>query len=151
MQQMAAGVSNGPCRLNLSLTHRVTITMRNLRVNKRGDDLAMYGVVVRVSKGVYEITIRFTQSRRKLDWQRVTAPTAAAAKQWFILEYPTLTWGAPKPPKPPKIKKERTYAIHAIKPRTKKVLRKRKKPVRRKVSNPVPTTRRRNPKAGAEL
>jgi hypothetical protein len=110
--------------------------------------MPLYGSVMRVRKGLFEVVIKFVASKRVLHVERIGAPNVTAVKLFFRREYPTLTWGKPKYPKPPKIAKER---VHVIKPRAKKVLRPRKKPVRDEVSNPLPTTRRRNPTARPEL
>jgi hypothetical protein len=122
--------------------------MRTIRTIKRADDMPLFGMITRVRKGLYEVVIKFVKSHRTLHVEQIGAPDISAAKALFIREFPTLTWGKPKPPKAPKVKQEKA---RVVKRAAKKVLRKRKKSVRRKVRNPLPNTRRRNPKASAEL
>jgi hypothetical protein len=68
--------------------------------SKRGDDMPLYGSITRVKKGLYEVVIKFTASKRILHAEQIGAPDKAAVKQFFRREYPTLTWGKPKYPKP---------------------------------------------------
>ena len=124
--------------------------MRTIRTTKRGDDMPLFGTIMRVRKDVYEVVIKFVKSHRTLHVERVNAPNVSAARALFMREFLTLVWGKPKPPKV-KVAKVKKEKAHVVKRAAKKVLRKRKKPVRRKARNPLPTTRRRNPKAGAEL
>ena len=120
--------------------------------------MPLFGTVTRVRKGLFEVVIKFIKSHRTLHVERIGAPNVAAVKLFFRLEYPTLVWGKPKTPR---IKVAKVRFTNASKPKqekarvikraAKKVLRKRKKSVRRKVQNSLPTARRRNPKASAEL
>jgi hypothetical protein len=87
--------------------------MRALRTITRGDDLPLFGTIHRVKKGVYEVVIKFVKSRRTLHVERIHAPDVSAVKQFFAREYPTLTWGKPKPPKPPRVKQPRKPRINA--------------------------------------
>jgi hypothetical protein len=79
--------------------------MRTIRRIVRGDDMPLYGTVTRVKRGLYEVVIKFTQSKRVLHVERIGAPNVTAVKLFFKREYPTLTWGKPKFPKPPKARK----------------------------------------------
>jgi len=74
--------------------------MRTIRTIKRADDMPLYGKVTRVKKGLYEVVIKFTASKRVLHVERIGAPNATSVKLFFRREYPTLTWGKPKFPKP---------------------------------------------------
>ena len=111
------------------------------RIIRRGDDMPLYGKVSRVKKGLYEVVIKFVASKRVLHVERIGASNVTAVKQFFRLEYPTLTWGKPKFPKPPRIKEK----VHAVKQAAKarhdtgkaKVLRRHKKAVRKKVQPAV--------------
>ena len=130
---------------------RSDTNMRAIRTTKRPDDMPLFGTVQRVKPGLYEVVIKFVKSHRTLHVERIGAPNVTAVKLFFRLEYPTMVWGKPKPSRPtspPNIKQEK---VRATQPRAKEVLRKRKKSVRRKVRNPLPIARRRNPQAGAEL
>ena len=83
--------------------------MRAIRMIKRGDDMPLYGSITRIKKGLYEVVIKFTASKRILHAEHIGAPDKTAVKQFFRREYPTLTWGKPKYPKPkvPKPRKPR--------------------------------------------
>ncbi len=124
--------------------------MRTIRTIKRGDDMPLFGTVQRVKPGIYEVVIKFVKSHRTLHVEQIGAPNVETAKRFFAREFPTLVWGKPKPPKV-KVAKVKKEKARVIKRAAKKVLRKRKKSVRRKVRNPLPTKRRGNSKAGAEL
>ena len=113
--------------------------------------MPLFGTVTRVRKGLFEVVIKFIKSHRTLHVERIGAPNVAVVKLFFRLEYPTLVWGRPKPPRVLSAKKTKQENARVIKRAAKKVLRKRKKPVRRKVQNSLPTARRRNPKASVEL
>ena len=62
--------------------------------------MPLYGSVTRIKKGLYEVVIKFVQSKRVLHVEQIGAPNPTAVKLFFRLEYPTLTWGKPKYPKP---------------------------------------------------
>ena len=116
--------------------------MRTMRTIKRGDDMPMFGKVMRVKKHVYQVVIKFVKSHRVYHAENVHAANPKLVKQFFEREYPTLTWGKPKAPRPPRIKKEKVHAVkQAAKARhdagKKKVLRRGKKTVRRKIQATV--------------
>ena len=90
--------------------------MRTIRTIKRAEDMPLYGKVMRVRKGLYEVVIKFVKSHRTLHVEQIGAPSVTMAKLFFRLEYPTMVWGKPKPPKPPKVPKARK----ARKPRARK-------------------------------
>jgi hypothetical protein len=75
--------------------------MRAIRKIVRGDDMPMTGKVMRVKKGRYEVVIKFTKSRRIYHVEQIAAPNPHAVKQFFMREYPTLTFGKPKKPHKP--------------------------------------------------
>jgi hypothetical protein len=81
--------------------------MRTIRTIKRAEDMPLYGKVMRVRKGLYEVVIKFVKSHRTLHVERIGAPNVTAVKLFFRLEYPTIVWGKPKPPKVPKAHKPR--------------------------------------------
>lgn len=93
--------------------------MRTIRTIKRAEDMPLYGKVMRVRKGLYEVVIKFVKSHRTLHVERIGAPNVTAVKLFFRLEYPTMVWGKPKPPKPPKVLKARK-ARKVHKPRARK-------------------------------
>ena len=72
--------------------------MRVIRTIKSADDMPLFGTVTRVRKGLYEVVIKFVKSHRTLHVERVNALNVSAVKLFFRREYPTLTWGKPKPP-----------------------------------------------------
>ena len=90
--------------------------MRTIRTIKRAEDMPLYGKVMRVRKGLYEVVIKFVKSHRTLHVERIGAPDIATVKLFFRREYPTLTWGRPKLPKVPKVPK----VPKARKPRARK-------------------------------
>jgi hypothetical protein len=69
--------------------------MRAIRTTKRPDDMPLFGTVMRVRKGLYEVVIKFVKSHRTLHVERIGAPDTATVKLFFRREYPTLTWGKP--------------------------------------------------------
>lgn len=83
---------------------RSDTNMRTIRTIRRGDDMPLYGKVMRVRKGLYEVVIKFVKSHRTLHVEQIGAPDTATVKLFFRREYPTLTWGKPKQPKPKKVK-----------------------------------------------
>jgi hypothetical protein len=83
--------------------------MRAIRTIRRADDMPLYGVVLRVRKGLYQVIIKFVKSHRVLHVEQIGAPNVASVKLFFRREYPTLTWGKPKYPKP-KLTKPRKRA-----------------------------------------
>ena len=83
--------------------------MRTIRTIRRGEDMPLYGSITRIKKGLYEVVIKFTASKRILHAEQIGAPDKTAVKLFFRREYPTLTWGKPKPrpatrPSHPRIK-----------------------------------------------
>jgi hypothetical protein len=71
--------------------------------------MPLYGTVLRVKKGLYQVVIKFVKSHRTLHVEQIGAPNPTAVKLFFRLEYPTLTWGKPKfkKPKVPRVRKPR--------------------------------------------
>jgi hypothetical protein len=67
--------------------------MRNLR---RPDDMPLYGRITRIRKGRYEIIIKFVASKRILHHEQLHLPNKKAVQQFYLREFPTLTWGEPK-------------------------------------------------------
>ena len=67
--------------------------------------MPLYGTVTRIKKGMYEVVIKFVASKRVLHHERIGAPNVTSVKLFFRREYPTLTWGKPKPKTPRKPKK----------------------------------------------
>jgi hypothetical protein len=78
--------------------------MRTIRSIRRGDDMPLYGTVLRVKKGLYQVVIKFVASKRVLHVEQVQASNPKLVKLFFAREYPTLTWGKPKYPRQPKPK-----------------------------------------------
>jgi hypothetical protein len=101
--------------------------MRNLR---RPDDMPLYGRITRIHKGRYEVIIKFVASKRILHHEQLHLPNKKAVQQFYLREFPTLTWGEPKYPR------TKVKARVSAKPRvrTKKLTRK-SKPRKRKAKN----------------
>jgi hypothetical protein len=71
--------------------------VRSLVKTKRPEDMPLYGAVTRVKKGLFEVVIKFAKSKRVLHVEQIGAPNKTAVQRFFKREYPTLTWGKPKP------------------------------------------------------
>lgn len=91
--------------------------MRNLRVSKRGDDLPMVGIVKRVRKGVYVVTLKYVKTNRHYNDEIVSANNVKKARESVTKMFPTIKWKGVKvklpkvklpkvkPPKVPKVRK----------------------------------------------
>jgi hypothetical protein len=71
-----------------------------MRTVRRASDMPLYGRITRLAKGRYEVIIKFVASKRTLHKEQLSLPTRDAVKQFYLREYPTLTWGEPKYAKP---------------------------------------------------
>jgi hypothetical protein len=58
--------------------------------------MPLYGLLTRVGKGRYEIIIKFVASKRILHHEQLRLPSKKAVQQFYLREFPTLTWGEPK-------------------------------------------------------
>lgn len=89
--------------------------MRNLRVNRRADDMPLYGLIIRLGRGKYQVVIKAKASKRIVDIDFILLPSKPAVKQFYARMYPTLTWGEPKYSKPklviPKRPKKVTHKV----------------------------------------
>ena len=74
--------------------------MRVIRTVKHAEDMPLYGVILRVARGKYQVVIKAVASKRTINAEELSLPSIPAVKAFFEREYPTLTWGLPKFPKP---------------------------------------------------
>lgn len=115
--------------------------MHNARVIRRADDMPLYGLIMRVAKGKYQVTIKAKASKRVVDIDIILLPSRPAVKALYARFYPTMTWGEPKYPKP-KLKlpkrvkrtKAKRRTIPAKKPRKPRVRKEKRNEPRREVN-----------------
>lgn len=79
---------------------------------KRGDDLPMVGIVKRVRKGVYVVTLKYVKTNRWYDDEIVHADNVKKARESVTKMFPTIRWKGVKvklpkvkSPKVPKVRK----------------------------------------------